>query len=203
MHPDYMSCPYKSNFMIGQLERINNVSGKLDFGETGSTLGFTLLQIFWNRQHHSGSVVYRPAFMRDMACNGPYFSVPLLNAMLFVAAKYSPSQLSNDMESTSCVSGMTFRREVESFLYQKDTQLLSTSSITTAQALLLMADALFSWCDERSLSWHYLGIAISMIVDLGVHTKRSTFYRTGSAEKHEVGRRLFWSAYGRVPYRES
>ncbi|PVH97473.1 hypothetical protein DM02DRAFT_730552 [Periconia macrospinosa] len=178
-----------------QLERINLVSGKLDFEGIDASLGSELLQTFWNRQHHSGTVVYRPAFMRDMACHGPNFSSLLLNAMLFVAVKHPPLQLSNDTASQSCVNGITFRRKAEALLYQADTPLLSKSILTTAQALLLMADALFSWCDERSLSWHYLGMAISMIVDLGLHTARSAFYCTRSAEDQEIGRRVFWSAY--------
>lgn len=81
-------------------------------------------------------------------------------------------------------------------MYRTDTQLLTQSSVTTAQALLLMADVLFSWCDERSLAWHYLGIAINMVVDLGIHTISSTFYRDSSAEVQELGRRIFWSCYG-------
>ncbi|KAK5120581.1 hypothetical protein LTR85_006237 [Meristemomyces frigidus] len=34
-----------------------------------------------------------------------------------------------------------------------------------------------------------------MIIDLGMHTVRSSFYRTRSAEDQEVGRRVFWAAY--------
>ncbi|KAK7424585.1 hypothetical protein QQZ08_008595 [Neonectria magnoliae] len=73
-----------------QLELMNLKHGKLDFDGTDPDLGKQLLSVFWNRQHYSGSVVYRPVFMRDMACNGPYFSEFLLNALLFSASKYSP-----------------------------------------------------------------------------------------------------------------
>lgn len=139
--------------------------------------------------------MYRPAFMRDMSCNGPYFSQLLLDAMLFLASSHAP-HLCRDTPTGSCASGMPFRQDAENALYQAGTQTLTTSSITTAQALILLADALFSWCDERSLSWHYLGIAINMIVDLGIHSTKSAFYRTRSPEDQEIGRRLFWSAYG-------
>ena len=142
--------------------------------------------------------MYRPAFMRDMACRGRYFNDLLLNVMLFVAVKYA-AESSND----SCVSAMTFRRTAEEMLYRADTHLLTKSSVTTIQALLLMATTLFAWCDERSLSWQYMGIAISMIIDLGIHTTNSAFYQRGSAEDLEIGRRIFWAAYsmflGTVP----
>jgi len=142
--------------------------------------------------------VYRPAFMRDMACHGRYFNDLLLNVIMFVAVKYS-AEPSND----SCVSAMTFRRTAEEMLYRADTHLLIKSSVTTIQALLLMANTLFAWCDERSLSWQYTGIAINMIIDLGIHTTNSAFYQRGSAEDLEIGRRIFWAAYsmflGTVP----
>lgn len=134
--------------------------------------------------------MYRPAFMRDMACRGRYFNELLLNVIMFVAVKYAVES-SND----SCVSATTFRTTAEEMLYRADTHLLTKSSVTTIQALLLMANTLFAWCDERSLSWHYMGIAINMIIDLGIHTSNSAFYQRGSAEDLEIGRRIFWAAY--------
>lgn len=177
----------------GQLEPMNLKAGRLDMDGVDRDLGHELLLAFWNRQHHSGSVVYRPVFMRDMASQGPYYTPLLLNAMLFAASKHTIAQSSAD---DSCMDGMVFRRKAEDILYRTDTQLLTKSSVTTAQALLLMADALFSWCDERSLAWHYLGIAINMVIDLGLHITRSAYYRDCSGEQQEIGRKLFWSAYG-------
>lgn len=177
----------------GQLEPINLKAGRLDVDGVDRDLGHELFLAFWNRQHHSGSVVYRPVFMRDMASQGPYCTPLLLNAMLFAASKHTAAQSSAD---DSCMDGLVFRRKAEDILYRTDTQLLTKSSVTTAQALLLMADVLFSWCDERSLAWHYLGIAINMVIDLGLHTLHSTYYRNCAAEGQETGRRLFWSTYG-------
>lgn len=42
-----------------------------------------LLELHFNRQHHAFCITYRPAFMRDMASGGPYFSKLLLNAVRF------------------------------------------------------------------------------------------------------------------------
>jgi len=133
--------------------------------------------------------------MRDMAHRGRYFNDLLLNVIMFVAVKYTPAQPRADSSVDSCVNATTFRRTAEDMLYRADTHLLTKSSVTTIQALLLMANTLFAWCDERSLSWQYLGIAINMIMDLGIHTTDSTFYQRGSAEDLEIGRRIFWAAY--------
>ncbi|KAF2164409.1 hypothetical protein M409DRAFT_25286 [Zasmidium cellare ATCC 36951] len=178
-----------------QLETMHVDGGILAYGDVEPELCIRLLSAFWSRQHYTGTVVYRPTFMRDMACYGPYFTPLLLNAMLFIASKHSPRTLSLDQASDFCEGGPVFRRKAEEMLYDKETQILCKSRVTTIQALLLISDALFSWCDERSLSWHYLGIAINMIVDLGLHTVRSDFYRSGSVESGEVGRRLFWAAF--------
>ncbi|KAK8074362.1 hypothetical protein PG994_005261 [Apiospora phragmitis] len=145
--------------------------------EAAKQHGAALLSIFWNRQHATGSAVYRPTFMRDMAVGGPHFSPLLLNAMFFVAVKHVPGIQGLDERA-----GTRFRRKVEQML-----------------PLLLISDALFSWCDERSLSRHYLGVAINMIVDLGIHCERSrqSLGYVEPAACLEVKRRLFWSSFGK------
>lgn len=177
----------------GQLEPINLKTGRLDFHCENPAMGYTMLQAFWNRQHYSGGAVYRPAFMRDMASNGPRFDTALLNTILFVASRYTPNQ------PDACASGMVFRNRTEESLHRFPMMSLTRSKLTTVQTLLLLADELFTWCDERSLSWLYLGAAINMIVDLGMHTVRSSFYQKGSTEDQEIARRVFWSAYGTCP----
>lgn len=139
--------------------------------------------------------MYRPAFMRDMAHGGRYFNDLLLNVIMFVAVRYAPAQARADSSLDSCDKAMTFRQKAEEMLYRADTHMLTKSSVTTIQALLLMANTLLAWCDERSLSWQYLGIAINMIIDLGIHATNSSFYRCESAEDLEIGRRIFWAAY--------
>lgn len=100
--------------------------------------------------------------------------------------------------SDNCGPGHQFRQKAEHSLFDRETQVLCKSSIPTIQALLLMSDALFSWCDERSLSWHYLGIATNMIIDLGIHSETSplSIKKSLSPEDAEIRRRVFWSAFG-------
>ncbi|RSL63312.1 hypothetical protein CEP53_004467 [Fusarium sp. AF-6] len=178
-----------------QYEIINFNAGKLDFGGIDPARGMQLLSNFWNRQHYAGSIVYRPAFMRDMVCKGPYYSDLLLNAILFAGSKYSddPAVRSNPNDKDS--AGRPFRAKFEEILH--GSQVLFTSRVTTIQALLIVADALFSWCDERSLSWHYMGLAISMIVDLGIHVDGAgrAKLEKNTPEDVEVHRRVFWAAF--------
>ncbi|KAH8888028.1 hypothetical protein GQ53DRAFT_725227 [Thozetella sp. PMI_491] len=180
-----------------QLELVNLRVGKLNFDGTDPEVGMDLLSVFWNRQHATGSVVYRPCFMRDMASQGPYFSELLLNAIFFVASKHSPALERTKGPAEVCETGHVFRSKIESILYRPNTQILCKSNITTVQALLLLSDALFSWCDERSLAWHFLGVATSMIIDLGIHSEspRLGSEATASLEDVETRRRVYWAAF--------
>lgn len=155
--------------------------------------------MFWNRQHYMGTVVYRPVFMRDMAARGPYFSELLLNALLFAGSKYTMYLTTDSKRHNPDPAGRQFRRRFEEILYGSRAETLLRSKITTVQALLIVADCLFSWCDESSLSWHYIGIAINMIVDLGIHAD-SPACPAGAVtpEDVEVRRRVFWAAYGKT-----
>jgi hypothetical protein len=152
-----------------------------------------LLSIHWNRQNHYGLIVYRSAFMRDMACGGPYFSKLLLNAIYFGASPHcSRPEIRRDPEDVR-TAGWLYR--------QRAMELLSTSfdksKITTIQALLIMAQALFTWCDERSASWLYAGMAFNMIIDLGLHVDAPSCAASLSEEDLEIRRRVFWAAFGK------
>ncbi|KAL4886093.1 fungal-specific transcription factor domain-containing protein [Aspergillus karnatakaensis] len=189
-----------------QMEMININAGKLDFDGVEPEVGLKLLTTFWNRQHHSGPIVYRSTFMRDMACNGPSFSKLLLNAIYFSASDYVFQAAASDWDGNintrcdatdSCTVGHQFRRKFEKYLHDPDTRLLFKSQVTTIQALLLVSNTMFSWCDEKSLSWHYSGIAVNMIIDLGLHTE-SHRPRVGASllvGELETHRRLFWAAF--------
>lgn len=154
-----------------------------------------LLSLFWDRQLDVGAVVYRPLFMRDMACNGPYFSKLLLNAIYFTASKHCTHAEVFDDRNNALTAGRRFRRRIMEFLGDH----ITTSEIPTVQALLLLSYALFNWCDEKSLSWLYSGMAFNMITDLGIHSSHATDPRFGklALEEIEARQRLFWGAYSK------
>ena len=180
-----------TNRFQGQMETINYSAGRLDFDGVDPELGMHLLSLHWNRQHHSSLITYRPAFMRDMACDGPYFSKLLLNAIYFGASKFSTRL---EMRSNRKAAGQPFRQRVRELLGGA----LDRSKITTIQALLIMTSSLFALGDERSAAWLYAGTAFRMIIDLGLHIDDLSLSasRKLSEEDYEIRRRVFWGAFG-------
>lgn len=181
-------------YIIGHMETINHSQKKLDFDGVDPDLGMHLLDLHWNRQHHAFLVTYRPAFMRDMACNGPYYSKLLLNAIYFGASKFSSRpEVRRDPDDVR-TAGWLYRQRVRELLGGA----LDRSDITTIQALLVMASSLFALGDERSAAWLYAGTAFRMIIDLGMHVDGSRLpnNRRFSDEDLEIRRRVFWGAFG-------
>ncbi|KAJ5815105.1 hypothetical protein N7474_006882 [Penicillium riverlandense] len=176
-----------------QLEAVNLRQGKLDFDGVDPELGMHLLSLHWNRQHHSFLITYRPAFMRDMANEGPYFSKLLLNAIYFGASKFSSRpEVRRDPDDVR-TAGWSFRMRVKELLGSA----LDRSEITTIQALLVMTSSLFALGDERSAAWLYAGTAFRMIIDLGMHVDPTMLsnIRHLSDEDIEIRRRVFWGAF--------
>lgn len=148
-----------------------------------------LLSIYWSRQLYTAQIIYRPVFMRDMACGGPYFSKLLLNAILFTVSKHcARPEIRSDPDDIT-TAGWRFRQRFTELLRDS----FDKSEITTLQALLIMSNSLFSRCDERSLSWLYAGNAFNMIIDLGLHVLPPP--EKMSAEEIEVRKRVIWGAY--------
>ncbi|CEJ56448.1 hypothetical protein PMG11_02654 [Penicillium brasilianum] len=176
-----------------QLEGLNLRHEKLDFDGVDPELGMHLLSLHWNRQHHSFLITYRPAFMRDMACDGPYFSKLLLNAIYFGASKFSNRPEVRRDPNDVRTAGWTFRMRVKELLGSA----LDHSEITTIQALLVMTSSLFALGDERSAAWLYAGTAFRMIIDLGMHVDATMLpnMRRLSDEDLEIRRRVFWGAF--------
>lgn len=175
------------------MEILNFQQGKLDWDGVDPELGMHLLSLHWNRQHHSFLITYRPAFMRDMATGGPYFSKLLLNAIYFGASKFSNRPEVRQDPSDARTAGWTFRRRVKELLGSA----LDRSEITTIQALLVMTSSLFALGDERSAAWLYAGTAFRMIIDLGMHVDATMLpnMRRLSPEDLEIRRRVFWGAF--------
>jgi hypothetical protein len=173
------------------MEEINYREGKLDFDGVDPELGMHLLSLHWNRQHHSFLITYRPAFMRDMACAGPYFSKLLLNAIYFGSAKFSTRpEVRRDPDDVR-TAGWQYRERVRELLGSS----LDRGDITTIQALLQMTNSLFALGDERSAAWLYSGLAFRMLIDLGMHVDLTSTGRF-SDEDLEIRRRVFWGAFG-------
>ena len=181
------------------METVNQRAGKLNFRGVEPQVGMGLLLNFWNRQLYTGPIVYRTAFMRDMANtnNGPYFSELLLYAILFAGSQFTAEAAAARTLAEVNATGRQYRAKFEQALHSSGS--IFKSEVTTIQALLVVSDTLFSWCNERSLSWHYMGLAINMIIDLGLHSNQSLCgpSEPAAAEVTEIRRRLFWAAFSK------
>lgn len=130
-----------------------------------------------------------------MASGGQYFSKLLLNAMFYSASKHSTRPgVCRDPENQA-TAGWLYRKRFRKLLAEE----FDKSSVTTVQALLIMAVSLFSRCDERSTSWLYAGMAFNMVIDLGLHVGSTGAPRNNSQsdEAGEVAKRVYWGAYGK------
>lgn len=132
--------------------------------------------------------------MRDMASGGPHFSKLLLNAIYFGASKFSPRlEVRRDQQDVR-TAGWQYRQRVKELLGDA----LDKSDITTIQALLVMTNSLFALGDERSIAWLYAGIAIRMVIDLGLYIDGDGTTRAShlTDEDLEIRRRVYWAAFG-------
>lgn len=153
-------------------------------------LAMHLLDLHWNRQHHTFLLTYRPAFMRDLASGGPYCSKFLLNAIFACASKYSGRvELRDDVLDPRTAGGRFFRRCEE--LMSQDPP-WERSSISTLVGLLLLGST-FVARGEITKGWSYTGLAVRMVFDLGLHLDLK---KPGcTAEDIEIRRRVFWGAF--------
>ena len=93
-----------------------------------------LLSNFWNRQLYIGPIVYRTAFMRDMANNdGLYFSELLLYAILFAGSQFTAEAAAARTLPEVNTTGRQYRAKFEQTLHGSKSQIFN-SEVTTIQA---------------------------------------------------------------------
>ncbi|PYI01403.1 nitrogen assimilation transcription factor NirA [Aspergillus sclerotiicarbonarius CBS 121057] len=150
-------------------------------GGIPSELALHLLDLHWNRQHHTFLLTYRPAFMRDLVTGGPYCSEFLLNAVFACSSKFSERPES---------AGKQFFDRCDQLLAEQS--LLTHSSIPTIAGLIMLGST-FNARGQTSKGWLYTGFALRMVYDLGLHLDCKEV--AASAEDIEVRRRVFWAAF--------
>jgi hypothetical protein len=152
-------------------------------------LAMHLLDLHWNRQHHTFLLTYRPAFMRGLVHGGPYYSKLLLNAIFACASKYSDRVELRDDHANPLTAGGRFFRRCDQLLAENPPW--GRSSIPTVVAFLLLGSTFISR-GEISKGWSYSGFAMRMVFDLGLHLDCR---KPGStAEDIEIRKRVYWGA---------
>ncbi|KAK2806343.1 hypothetical protein FQN51_007387 [Onygenales sp. PD_10] len=153
-------------------------------------LALHLLDLHWNRQHHTFLLTYRPTMMRDLMQDGPYFSKFLVNAIFACSSKYSQRLEVLDDPTDPTSSGRRFFLRCDELLTQQS--LLNYSSIPTLVGLLLLGST-YNARGDTSKGWLYTGYALRMVYDLGLHLDSKE--TTANAEELEIRRRVFWGAF--------
>ncbi|KAL5325601.1 hypothetical protein ACEPPN_006729 [Leptodophora sp. 'Broadleaf-Isolate-01'] len=159
-------------------------------GGEPAELALHLLELHWNRQHHTFLLTYRPAIMRDLVTGGPNCSPFLLNAIFACVSKFSDRLEVRDNPTEPETTGARFFARCEALLLSES--LLTTSSIPTMIGLLLLGST-FNAQGKASRGWLYTGYALRMVYDLGLHLDFKAV--GGNAEDVEIRRRVFWGAF--------
>ncbi|KAH8691671.1 nitrogen assimilation transcription factor NirA [Talaromyces proteolyticus] len=173
-----------------QRQREHDLRMKENIGGIPSELAMHLLDLHWNRQHHTYHLTYRPAFMRDLAEGGPYCSEFLLNAVFGCSSKFSERIEVREDPLLQETAGKMFFDRCDELIAEKS--LLEASSIPTITGLLMLG-ATFNAKGRTSKGWLYVGYALRMVYDLGLHLDCKEF--SGKAEDVEIRRRVFWGAF--------
>jgi hypothetical protein len=138
-----------------------------------------LLRMNWIWVSPMFMYVYRPAFIRDMATSGRYYSEFLLTVMCAHAARYQEGNYADLLLS-----------RVRHLL---GTAIQQPSSIPTVQALLQLSARELAH-GSMSQAWVYSGIAFRMASDLGLEYIGPNIKGLGPVDL-EIRKRLFWSCY--------
>lgn len=162
-----------------------------DIDGVPTELALHLLNVHWNRQHHTFLLTYRPAIMRDISNLGPNCSRFLLNAIFACSSKFSPRAAELHAESySSKFTAKHFFNRCDQVLQEEG--LLTAPSIPTVVGLLLLGSS-YNAKGQISKGWLYTGYALRMVFDLGLHLDpRGEKY---GPEEAEIRRRVFWGAF--------
>ena len=153
-------------------------------------LAMHLLDLHWNRQHHTLLLTYRPVITRDILHQGPYASSFLLSAIFACTSKFSQRLEVRDDPSDPSTAGGRFFRRCDDLLMRES--LFTKPSIPTIVGLLLLGSTLHAK-GETSKGWLYTGYALRMVYDVGFHKVHKV--TPENAEEMELRKRVFWAAF--------
>ncbi|KAL7325993.1 hypothetical protein PS15p_208393 [Mucor circinelloides] len=104
------------------------------------------------------------------------------------ASIYHPTTLYN--EPAVDIAGESYFLEAKQLLRR----CFTISNATTIHALLNLYMYQLS-CERTTLAYLYIGLAIRMAEDLGLHNKRGGGHTTIDLKQQEINKRLWWSVY--------
>ena len=153
-------------------------------------LAMHLLDVHWNRPHHTFLLTYRPAIMRDLVSGGPHCSTLLINAIFASSSKYSSRISLRDDPVDALSAGGRFFQRCEQLIAAESP--FGRPSIPTIVAFLLLGSS-FVARGQISKGWAYSGFGFRMVFDMGLHLDCHT--PRANPEEIEIRRRVFWGVF--------
>ncbi|KAM5354131.1 hypothetical protein ACJ41O_000781 [Fusarium nematophilum] len=154
-------------------------------------VGMALLDIYWTWLHPLHNCVYRPCLIMDLALGGQYCSDFLLMCIFALAARHLPEK---NLAFPEVGKGEDFVLRAKHLLL--DELAASKPSIPTIQGLLILGGRQCA-VGRSSEGWLYTGMAIRMMIDIGLHldTPRLAELQRWTPAETETRKRLYNSAY--------
>lgn len=157
--------------------------------------GVALLDIYWTWLHPLHHLVYRPAFLMDLALGGNHCSDFLLLCIFALAARHLPSESENPTEKDSSSRGEKYVERAKQLLL--DEMAASSPTIPTIQGLLILGGRQCA-IGQSSQGWLFTGMAIRMMQDIGLHldtTRLVGLMERWTPAETETRKRLYNAAY--------
>ncbi|KAI1270327.1 fungal-specific transcription factor domain-containing protein [Xylariaceae sp. FL1019] len=152
-----------------------------------------LLDVFWTWIQPLHNWVYKPCFLIDMALGGPHYSDFLLMCMLAHSARKVTER---DMGIDGLLKGEHYLARAKELLLEEMSA--PKPRIPTIQGLLILGGRQCA-IGKSSEGWLYTGMAIRMLMDIGLHlyleNPRLAELENLTPVELEVRKRLYNSAY--------
>ncbi|KAH7166591.1 fungal-specific transcription factor domain-containing protein [Dactylonectria macrodidyma] len=154
-------------------------------------VGMALLDIYWTWLHPLHNCVYRPCLMMDLALGGQYCSDFLLMCIFGLAARHLPEE---NLAFPQVGRGEDFVMRAKELLLGELGA--GKPSIPTIQGLLILGGRQCA-VGKSSEGWLYTGMAIRMMIDIGLHldTPRLAELQRWTPAETETRKRVYNSAY--------
>ncbi|KAJ5876720.1 hypothetical protein N7455_000185 [Penicillium solitum] len=153
-----------------------------------------LLTAFWRWQNQWQYLIHQEAFTRSLANHGEdgYCTPFLLSSVLALASRYVDVPETRVDGNDPSTAGDAFARQAKVLLFQE----IEAPRVSTVIAAVLISLKEMA-VDKEPAGWTYLGIAIRMAYNLGLHIDPSQWVNSGSltAEEAELRSIAWWGCY--------
>ncbi|KAL2851881.1 fungal-specific transcription factor domain-containing protein [Aspergillus pseudoustus] len=153
-----------------------------------------LLTAFWRWQNQWQYLIHKEVFTRSLANHGEDgYCTPLLLASVFaLASRYLDVPETRFDGKDPSTAGDAFARQAKALLFDE----IEAPRVSTVIAAVLISLKEMA-ADTEPAGWTYLGIAIRMAYNLGLHIDPSQWVKSGSltAEGAELRSIAWWGCY--------